>query len=629
MPKLFKYVSSVDDYALFPIVPAVARRAVVLTVLLGLAACQGAPSRSQNQDVVVVSTPARPTPLPSPIPTSPPGPVISGVKVATVTDSTATITWQTSRPSTSQIRYGPTGPLSNTTVLDGSPVVSHAQTIGGLTPGSTFKYAVVSGDALGTTTSPPATVTTATAPVSAATMGEWSQDMQWPLVDVHMSLLYTGELLMWDAWEFNGTPSTRLWNPSSLAFTPVPTFLSQMFCADETMLPDGRLLVSGGHNGADIGIKTVMVFDPLTRAWNRAADMNTSRWYPVTVALANGDVLALGGEITPDSDANVPEVFDPATNSWTPLTLATLDVGEYPHSYLLPDGRVFMDAGPDGKSRTLDIGTQQWTVIGTNPVSTGTSIEYRPGKILATGGGSGEGDPVQSIAATIDMSQPAPTWQYTAPMIYPRDRHNLVALPDGTVLAVGGSTQYSEVSTVGVLPAEIWDPSTGTWNLMAAAHDLRMYHSTAALLPDGRVLVAGGGRLPPAVDFLTAEIYSPPYLFKGPRPTIASAPAAISYGESVNVQTPDASKIASVALVRLASDTHNYDNDQRYVDLSFKATAGSLRVDTPTIPNLAPPGYYMLFLTDSKGIPSVAKILQIGLVPTTGAAATTVGVTTR
>jgi hypothetical protein len=270
-----------------------------------------------------------------------------------------------------------------------------------------------------------------------------------------------------------------------------------------------------------------------------------------------------------------------------------------------------MDAGQDGMSRALDVSTQTWLSYGLNPAATGTSAMYRPGKILATGGGTGGGDPVQTTAATIDLTQKSPSWHPTAPMIYPRYKHNLVVLADGSVLAVGGSTVYSLVSTVGVQAAELWNPANQTWNLMASAHDLRMYHSTALLLPDGRVLVAGGGRLMPASDYLTAEIYSPPYLFKGPRPTITDAPPSTTYGSPIKIQTPDASSIASVALVRLASNTHAYDNDQRYVDLGFSKTSGSLVAQSPTSANLAPPGYYMLFLLDRAGVPSVARFIQI------------------
>jgi hypothetical protein len=550
-------------------------------------------------------------PRPAPTATAQSGPVISAVRVAEIAPGNATISWRTDTPATSQVSHGPRPDHGASSTLDSTAVTNHSVFLGGLTPGSIVHYRVVSTDARGTTESPDQSFSTSPAPAAASAVGEWSPLFAWPLVDVHMSLLHTGEVLMWDAWEFGGTPSTRLWNPSTRAFTHVPTNMSQLFCSDQTALPDGRVLVTGGHNGADVGIKTVMIFDPKTSAWTRAADLHASRWYPISVALPNGHVLALGGEITLNVDANTPEEYDPAVDTWTQLPGATLDVGQYPHTFVLPDGRVFMDAGPDGRSRALDLATQTWAAFGINPAATGTSAMYRPGKILATGGGTNGGDPVQTLAATIDLTAAAPSWQVTAPMIYPRYKHSLVVLPDGSVLAVGGSTQYSLVSTVGVLAAEIWDPANGTWTRMADAHNLRMYHSTALLLPDGRVLVAGGGRLPPAIDYPTAEIYSPPYLFKGPRPTVLSAPAATSYGAAMRVQAPDAAQIGKVALIRLASITHAYDSDQRYVELRFSASSSELTIQSPANANIAPPGFYMLFVVNSVGVPSVARVIQI------------------
>jgi galactose oxidase-like protein len=138
----------------------------------------------------------------------------------------------------------------------------------------------------------------------------------------------------------------------------------------------------------------------------------------------------------------------------------------------------------------------------------------------------------------------------------------------------------------------------------------RLYHSTALLLPDGRVLVAGGGRF--GVDQLSAEIYSPPYLFKGAPPAItAVTPTNIQYGTTFSVQTPDASRIDSVSLIRLGSVTHAFNMDQRFLELAFSQQSGSLNVQAPNSANLAPPGYYMLFIVDTSGVPSVASIVRI------------------
>ena len=141
----------------------------------------------------------------------------------------------------------------------------------------------------------------------------------------------------------------------------------------------------------------------------------------------------------------------------------------------------------------------------------------------------------------------------------------------------------------------------------------RLYHSEALLLPDGRVLISGGGRfngVNEPTDQFSAEFFSPPYLFKGPRPTIAGAPSQLSYGQNFTVQTPDAAQIASVSLIRFGAVTHATNMAQRFIPLSFSAGSGSLTVTAPVNANLAPPGNYMLFIVNANGVPSVAAIVH-------------------
>ncbi|TMI03992.1 MAG: DUF1929 domain-containing protein, partial [Betaproteobacteria bacterium] len=152
----------------------------------------------------------------------------------------------------------------------------------------------------------------------------------------------------------------------------------------------------------------------------------------------------------------------------------------------------------------------------------------------------------------------------------------------------------------------MWDPATESWTTMASAQAVRLYHSAALLLPDGRVLTTGGD------DITQVELYSPPYLFAGARPTITSAPAVVSFGQSYFVETPDAANIAKVRWIRLGSVTHAFNMNQRINSLSFSQAPGGLNVVSPSNPNLAPPGHYLLFILNANGVPSIAKIVQLG-----------------
>ena len=243
---------------------------------------------------------------------------------------------------------------------------------------------------------------------------------------------------------------------------------------------------------------------------------------------------------------------------------------------------------------------------------------YRPGKILKTGTSVNPDTAIRPSAATayvLDMTQGSPAWVQVPSMNYARTYHTLVVLPDGNVLVTnGGQTTNVIDAGTAVRQAEMWSPATYQFSRLASMVTPRLYHSTVLLLPDGRVLVSGGGRFDDGnapTDQLSAEIYSPPYLFNGARPVISAAPSTIPYAANFTVTTPDALQIASAALVRLGAVTHAFDQDQRYVPLTFQQATGGLTVHSPSSANLAPPGYYMLFIVNSNGVPSVASIVKI------------------
>ncbi len=456
------------------------------------------------------------------------------------------------------------------------------------------------------------TVPAAAAPLQQGTpdqVGEWSPLYNWPLVAVHSVVQPTGEVLVWDAWE-NPTPSARLWNPTTMAFTPVPYADTAMFCAAMSFLPDGRSLVTGGYGGVgNVGVVDTNIFDWSDSSWTPVADMAYPRWYPTTTTLSDGNVITFGGEITPGVFADIPEVYDPDANTWTEIPSAAKPFGGfYPQTYLTPDGRVFLINATDGISSFLDLNTGIWSDLGPAPVR-GTSVMYRPGEVMSVGGSEVGMD---DSTAVIDLNAPSPAWRETAPMAYARFQHDVVMMPDGQVMVIGGSDVASLISTTGHLQVEMWNPDTEVWTELTPMQNLRMYHSTSVLLPDGRVLVAGGGRLPPAVDYFTAEIYSPPYLFRGPRPTISNAPTFTAYNSPIAIDTPDAQDIAAVSMVRLSAVTHSFNMEQRFIPLNFTTGAGTVTATSPIDANTAPPGYYMMFILNGNDVPSVAQIIRVG-----------------
>jgi hypothetical protein len=345
--------------------------------------------------------------------------------------------------------------------------------------------------------------------------------------------------------------------------------------------------------------------------------MGFARWYPTAMTLADGRMLvSAGSTICQTCFASTPEIYDPVTNSWNSLSSANYNLPFYPFMFVLPNGRVLYAGNVEAPSvtRTLDVATQSWTTVSAAQVEGGTSVMYQPGKVMKTGSAvSGESVNTPTIASTfvLDMNQPSPAWRQTASMAFPRGYANLTVLPDGTAIVTGGGrTRNGGGVGDAVYEAEIWSPVTETWKTVDRMHNPRLYHSTALLLPDGRVLVAGGGRAF-GNDQLNAELYSPPYLFKGPRPTITQVQTEVQYGSNFFVGTPDGSSIASVALIMPGAATHDYNQTQRFMNLTFSQTTGGLTVQAPASGAFAPPGYHMLFIVNSNGVPSVARFVRL------------------
>lgn len=447
--------------------------------------------------------------------------------------------------------------------------------------------------------------------------GIWSATFAWPIVAVHLITLPNGRVLSWTSDDTDHsfkTPNVYVWDPANGSFTQVPNTNTDLFCSAHAYLPDARLMVSGGHIENDYGVKDANIFTPTSQTWGRAASMRAGRWYPTSIAMPNGEVLTLGGSDENAIQNPYPEVW--SGSQWRLLGGAHKILPYYPMMHAAPDGRAFL-SGPGTQTFFLNTsGTGAWSDGPSRTLgrASGTSVMYAPGKVLMIGGG----DPPTNTAEVIDLNA-GTGWRATAPMQHARRHLNAVILPDGRVLAVGGTSGpgFNDQSAA-VLPAELWDPKTESWTTLASMSVPRVYHSSTVLLPDGRVLIAGGGRAgTSAVNHLDAQIFTPPYLLNADgsaaaRPTISSAPTGASHGQTFSVGTPDPAGVARVTMVALSSTTHGFDMGQRFNELAFTRTTGALNVTMPSSPNVAPPGPYLLFVLNAAGVPSVGKHILVG-----------------
>jgi hypothetical protein len=471
-----------------------------------------------------------------------------------------------------------------------------------------------------------AAVNAAPPPVIGADItGKWQGPIDWPLVAVHGVLQPTGQVLVWDGFAA-AVNSERLWDPVTGTFSSAAT-ATNLFCSAHLSLPDGKTLVLGGHVKPYVGLNSTSIFDPATKTWSAGTAMTDARWYPTAVELSSGKDLVISGDnITSgdltqpswliDSSNTLPEIYDPLANSWTDFPSSRLKVPMYPQLFGMPDGRV-IDTGPDPTTRIFDPSSGAWSVLGDSGFTGHAAVMYRPGKILKAGTYAEPGNPstpVDGRAAVLDLNQATPTWRAVTPMAFGRSYLQLTVLPDGNVLSTGGESATDGIDlTKAVLPAELWDATTEKWTTLASMTTPRMYHSIALLLPDARVLLAGGGQLEnsTATNETNSEIFSPPYLFKGARPTISSVQTQIDYGQPFTISTPDAASIQSVALVRPGAVTHSINMQQRYIPLTFTKGTGTLSAIAPADGATAPSGYYMLFIVNGNGVPSVAGWVRL------------------
>ncbi|HEX4682951.1 MAG TPA: galactose oxidase-like domain-containing protein, partial [Gemmatimonadaceae bacterium] len=413
-----------------------------------------------------------------------------------------------------------------------------------------------------------------------------------------------------------------IWDPQAGTILTRPVAWD-MFCNGMVVLPDGRAFIDGGTLEYDpfFGQPRVSVYDPATDAFSDVNSMAHGRWYPTVTVLGDGSVMAFSG-LSETGPTNTAVQIYSSASGWSQEFAAGWTPPLYPRMHLLPNGNVFYSgSGPD--SRIFDTPTRSWSnvVATTNYPNTrtyGSSVllpltlanGYTP-RVLILGGDS----PATATTEIIDLSVSVPQWRYGPSMSQPRIEMNATILPNGTVLATGGSRNDEDASTKS-LKADLFDPITNTISGAGSNAYARLYHSGSLLLPDGTVMLVGGNPTRGSYE-AHIEVYSPAYLFnkngnRAARPTISSvSPGAFSYGNAFQVRTPDAANIKSVVLVRPGAPTHAFDMEQRLVEVPFTRGSGVLNVTAPPNGGIAPPGYYMVFILNSSGVPSVATFVHL------------------
>jgi hypothetical protein len=521
-------------------------------------------------------------------------------------------------------------------------------------------------------------------------VGRWEDaTVDLPTFAINAVMLPTGKVAFWGRPPLiDGTRENQsqfwLWDPVSKQLSRhdapkidldgdgTPETPAPIFCSGQSLLADGELFIAGGNLGNPRslggttenwrGLDRAYTFDPWTLTWTEQPRPRHGRWYPSQVELADGRIAILAGyNETGDGTKNIEmEVFTPAATRGSVGQLTYYPAGDrdtafYPHLFTMPGGKVLL-GGPDkhdsGLLDPLLLGDQNatpgsaWTTFAPTKVDRvgGNAILWPQGasgdtRVTLLGGYyyTPDGGDATADTETFDTADPQLGWTLNGAgipaMNVGRSYGNLVQLPDGELVAVGGGAGLRDDTgtnyTAGdsrLKQVELLRPGVdAAWRLGPPQRKWRAYHSTAMLLPDGRILSAGDDywylgteARPQGGDPMdVGEIYSPPYLFDGdhlaPRPVIDSAPDAVPYGSTFGVAV-SGREAGRAVLVAPAATTHGADMNQRVVDLgTVQLHPGrGLDVRAPVGPDVAPPGYYMLFILDDAGTPSVARWVRLG-----------------
>ena len=465
--------------------------------------------------------------------------------------------------------------------------------------------------------------------------GKFGPVVQWPLIPLHLITLPDGRVMSYGSdakGRQTGQTIYDVWDPQQ-GFGPESHLTlpnqtgTDIFCSGQLLVPaDGAVLVVGGDrtvNGQrNWSSPDINYFDFNKNVLKSAGrTMARPRWYPTVATLANGDVLVVGGKLDPLHYAPIPEIYSPHTG-WRTLPDAEKNeaYGEpnwnYPRLWLAPNGKIFnvsrlgdtfyLDTTGAGKIEPLKARLFRGH-------SYLPSLMYAPGKVLSMR--------MLGIANIVDINAQEPLVKVTDWYLPIRFNATATVLADGQVFVSGGGLKNNDASShiLANRLSEIWNPQTGHWNSAGVAQKDRLYHSVALLMQDATVLTGGGGAgYSKASSHLDAEVYYPPYLFKGDgsgqfaeRPKITKAPSWLKWDEAFDVDV-QGEGVSKVSLVQMGSATHAQVYDQRFVALTYtKKSGGMLSVTGPANRNTAPPGYYYLFVFDLAGVPSIGKVIRL------------------
>jgi Domain of unknown function (DUF1929) len=493
--------------------------------------------------------------------------------------------------------------------------------------------------------------------------GGWSVlPTQNPVRSMHSVVLSNGKVLLIAGSgnsedPFNaGTFTSAVYDPAQGTYKVIAT-PKDMFCAGHVQLQDGRVLVLSGNKAYPVagghgyeGFKDSYVFDPKTETYTRTNDLNDGHWYPSATELGNGDVITFGGLREDSAGSVTADRWSDKDQQWLPAWKVNQTWsfwGLYPAMILMQDGRLFYTGShvfgnniPGTGSAIYDYDADTITQIpglqNKDERDQSASVLLPPAqdqRVLTIGGGNIDSNPdAGRLTDVIDLKQANPSYAAGPPL--PQGTVDLaggkvaetgnqgkmyvsaVLLPDGKVLETGGAL-HNRANPV--YESSLYDPGSNTFDPVAADPEARGYHSSAFLLPDGRVMATGDNPGNGSWNH-NVSIYTPPYLYKGTRPTITSVISQEwKYGDTqrITVDRP----IAKAELIRPAAVTHSSDPNQRFVDLPLSVDGNNVDLNVTNNPNVAPPGWYMLFAVDANGVPSVAQWVHLtgpaALSPTT------------